>query len=278
MADEKTDKKATTALPERLIRRVLEGMGEVVDRRLGRAVDLKSGVTTSMLVAQTRKTITENLRDEGRKGKIAPHALKLKVEWGTFSEANPETIEDVEHEILAAAIDFVNDHRYRTLAPLEITTEADVFMEGMSVTATFGEFAAELAQADAAKLRGGDAPAPKLDLQPPTPDRRVLARALLPTGPAEFELHFKPGGRRLSVGRAKDNELRIQDNSVSKVHAALVMNKAGELLVADTGSTNGTFVNGERLSYGASQTIKSGDVVGFGFIEVRFHRQDELPV
>ena len=76
------------------------------------------------------------------------------------------------------------------------------------------------------------------------------------------------------MGRAKDNELRIQDDSVSKAHAALVMNKAGDLLVADTGSTNGTFVNGERLTYGASQQINNGDVVGFGFIEVRFHRHD----
>lgn len=274
MADDKTDNKATTALPERLIRRMLEGVGEVVDRRLGRAVDMKSGVTTAMLIAQARKAINSNLRDEGRKGKIAPHALKLKIEYTTFSDTSPAVIEDVEHEILAAAIDHVNDNRFRTLAPLEIVTEADIFSEGMSVTASFGTFADELARADEAKRLGGAAPASKLNVQPPKTERHVIARASLPGGPVQFELIFQVGGRRVSVGRGKDNELRLQDDSVSKVHSALVMNAAGELMVADTGSTNGTFVNGNRLAYGTSQKIENTDVVRFGFIEVRFHRPE----
>jgi hypothetical protein len=200
--------------------------------------------------------------------------LKLKIEYTVFSDTSPEIIEDVEHEILAAAIDHVNDNRYRTLAPLEIVTEADIFSEGMNVTASFGEFAEELARADEAKKHGGIAPAAKLNVHPPKPERHVRARALLPDGPMEFDLIFQAGGRRVSVGRGKDNELRIQDPSVSKVHSALVMNAEGDLLVADTGSTNGTFLNGNRLAYGASQKIADSDVVRFGFIEVRFHRKD----
>jgi hypothetical protein len=275
MTDDKTDKKATTILPERLIRRMLEGVGEVVDRRLGRAVDLKNGVTTAMLVTQARKAISQAIRDEGRKGQIAPHALKLKVEWGTYSETDPEIMQDVEHEILAAAIDHVNDNRFRTLAPLQIITEADIFSEGMTVTAGFGEFTEELARADEAKKHGTGASPAKLNLEPPIPDRQVSARALLPDGAVEFDLVLKPGGRRLSVGRGKDNELRLQDGSVSKVHAALVMNILGDLLVADTGSTNGTFLNGNRLAYGTSQKITDTDVVRFGFIEVRFHQKNK---
>jgi hypothetical protein len=273
MTDEKKDLKATTALPERLIRRVLEGVGEVVDRKLGRAVDLKSLVTTAMLVTQARKAINSGLRDEGRKGKIAPHVLKLKIEWQVMADTDADTITHVEHEILAAAIDHVNDNRYRTLAPLEIVTDADIFTEGTSVTATFGDFAEELALADNAKKLGKDAPATKLNLEPPKPGHPVKARALLPAGAVDFDLIFQAGGRRLSVGRGKDNDLRLQDGSVSKTHAALVMNDDGDLIVADTGSTNGTSINGERLAYGTSKKIETGDVVGFGFIEVRFYRQ-----
>ena len=40
-------KKREEALPERLLRRVLEGMGSVVDRRLGRTVEPRSGLTTT---------------------------------------------------------------------------------------------------------------------------------------------------------------------------------------------------------------------------------------
>ena len=51
------------------------------------------------------------------------------------------------------------------------------------------------------------------------------------------------------------------------------MNREGTLMVADTGSTNGTFINGRRIAYGESRQIEDGDVVGFGNIEVRFRRE-----
>lgn len=76
----------------------------------------------------------------------------------------------------------------------------------------------------------------------------------------------------MGVGRGTDNDLHINDRSVSKIHATLVMNKEGTLLVADTGSTNGTFINGRRLAYGEARQIAEGDVVGFGDIEVRFRK------
>jgi hypothetical protein len=198
----------------------------------------------------------------------------LKVEWGTHSEAPIEILKELEHEVIAAAIDHINDHRYRTLAPIEIQTEADIFTTGISVDPTFGKFEDELRQQDEARRAAQAAVAPPKGLAPPKPDIRVIARAGLPSGTREFTLFFKAGGRRLSVGRASDSELSLSDSSVSKVHAALVMNQEGTLLVADTGSTNGTYINGRRIAYGEARQINEGDVVGFGDIEVRF-RKDE---
>src|SRR6185503_8380154 len=109
MADD-TTKKATDAeapknlrqeaLPERLLRRVLEGMGDVVDRKFGRTVDPRSGLTTSKLIDRMKRLIDERVRDEGRKGRIAPHHLVLKVEWGTHSEAPPEILNELKNEVL----------------------------------------------------------------------------------------------------------------------------------------------------------------------------------
>jgi pSer/pThr/pTyr-binding forkhead associated (FHA) protein len=53
-----------------------------------------------------------------------------------------------------------------------------------------------------------------------------------------------------------------------------MLNREGTLLVADTGSTNGTFINGRRIGYGEARQIEEGDVVGFGDIEVRFRKVD----
>ena len=261
------------ALPERLLRRVLEGMGDVVDRKFGRTVDPKSGLTTSKLIDRMKRLIDERVRDEGRKGRIAPHHLVLKVEWGTHSEAPPEILNELKNEVLAAAIDHINDHRYRTLGPVNVEAEVDIFTTGISVDPNFGEFEEELRKEDEAK-RAEKAGIVIPTAAPPMPDIEVIARITQPSGTREIPLIFKPGGRRLNVGRASDNELMLNDASVSKIHAALLMSSEGTLLVADTGSTNGTYINGRRIAYGESRLIEDGDVVGFGDVEVRLRKTE----
>jgi FHA domain len=271
--DEPAKKRRQEALPERLLRRVLEGMGDVVDRKFGRTVEPKTGLTTSKLIERMKALIDERVRDEGRKGRIAPHHLVLKVEWGTHSEAPPEILDDLKHEILAAAIDHINDHRYRTLAPVSVDAEVDIFTTGISVDPTFGEFEEDLRREDEAK-RAEKAGVPIPGTAPPMPDIQVMARVTQQYGSREIPLIFKPGGKRLNVGRASDNELTLNDSSVSKIHAALLMNSEGTLLVADTGSTNGTYINGRRIAYGESRPIEEGDVLGFGDVEVRLRKSE----
>ncbi len=266
-------KKREEALPERLLRRVLEGMGTVVDRKLGRTVDPRSGLTTSKLIERMKRLIDERVRDEGNKGRIAPHHMVLKVEWGTHSEAPPEILGDLKNEVLAAAIDHINDHRYRTLAPVTVDAEVDIFTTGISVDPNFGEFEDDLRRHDE-EMRAAKLGVPIPGAAPPMPDIQVIARVTLPNGTREIPLIFKPGGRRLNVGRASDNDLSLNDSSVSKIHAALLMTTEGALLVADTGSTNGTYLNGRRISYGESRLIEDGDVVGFGDVEVRLRKSE----
>jgi hypothetical protein len=281
-ADESTDKlkndqggkkRREEALPERILRRVLEGMGDVVDRRFGRTVEPRSGLTTSKLIDRMKKLIDERVRDEGAKGRIAPHHLLLKVEWGTHSEAPPEILHDLKNEVLAAAIDHINDHRYRTLGPVTVEAEVDIFTTGISVDPTFGEFEEDLRRQDEER-RAAKTGVPIPSAAPTMPDIQVIARVTLQNGTREVPLIFKPGGKRLNVGRASDNELMLNDSSVSKIHAALLMTSEGTMLVADTGSTNGTYINGRRIAYGESRLIEDGDVVGFGDVEVRLRKSE----
>ncbi|HEX8709640.1 MAG TPA: FHA domain-containing protein [Pyrinomonadaceae bacterium] len=269
--EQKPEQKREEALPERLLRRVFEGMGAAVDRGLGRDTQSMGGLTTTALVQRMKRLIDERARDDDQGPRIAPHLLKLKVEWGTHSEAPPEIIQELEHELLAAAIDHINDNRYRTLAPVAIETEIDIFTTGVSVDPTFGEFEEQLREQDEAKRRAqelGSPLIPKSRVQ----DVKMVARVTLPDGTREIPLVLTPGGRRISIGRGTDNDLCVNHGSISKIHAALVMNQQGTLLVADTGSTNGTFINGRRIGYGEARQIEEGDVVGFGDVEVRFRR------
>jgi hypothetical protein len=270
MADEQNSppkRRRDTILPERIMRKVLDGVGEVVDRGLGRSFDPKTGLSTDQLIQRMNRMIDERVRNEKGRGRIAPHHLKLKVEWGTHSETPEEVTRRLETEILAAAIDHINDSRYRTLAPVTIETEVDIFTTGMSVDPTFGEFEKELQRQDLQQQLGKAPKAPRQESEVP-----IIARVTLPEGSREVELIFAAGGRRLNVGRGTDNNLHLNHSSVSKVHAALKMDNFGDLLVADTGSTNGTHINGVRIPYGEARPIADGDVVAFGDIEVRFRR------
>src|SRR5437660_11981275 len=222
MADEQKPnpkRRRDTILPERLMRRVLEGVGDVVDRKLGRTVDPKTGLTTDQLIARMNRMIDERVRNEKGQGRIAPHHLKLKMEWGTHSETPPEVTKRLETEILAAAIDHINDNRYRTMAHVAIETEVDIFTKGISVDPTFGEFEAELQQQDLERKLGKPVKAPHAEKA----DVPLTARITLPEGSKEKELIFVAGGRRLNVGRGTDNDLHLNHASVSKVHAALKM-------------------------------------------------------
>jgi hypothetical protein len=271
MSEEK-EKKRDEALVERLLRRVFESMGTVVDRKLGREAETQAGFTTSRLVGRMKQLIDERTRpgEDGRL--VAPHLYKLKVEWGTHSEAPPEFIKELEHEVLAAVIDHINDMRYATLAPVKVETSADIFTTGIAVDPSFGEFEGEFRQSEEAERRAREI-VEALPRSHQPPDVGVAARVTTPDRNFEKVLEFRPGGRRLNVGRVADNDLHLEHASVSKIHAALVMNREGTLLVADTGSTNGTYINGRRIAYGEARQVTDGDVVSFGDVEVRFKRR-----
>jgi pSer/pThr/pTyr-binding forkhead associated (FHA) protein len=64
----------------------------------------------------------------------------------------------------------------------------------------------------------------------------------------------------LTIGRETDNMLILPDPSVSRHHARLAYEN-GALVVYDLGSTNGVYVNEQRVS---KQTLRAGDIVRFG--------------
>lgn len=68
-------------------------------------------------------------------------------------------------------------------------------------------------------------------------------------------------GQNVVVGRWEDVDLRLAFRGVSKRHAALRI-VDGHLTVQDLFSTNGTFVNGHRIS--VETALQVGDVVQFG--------------
>ena len=75
--------------------------------------------------------------------------------------------------------------------------------------------------------------------------------------------------RTLLVGRSADNDIPLEDDFASARHARLEPRRDG-VWVSDAGSTNGTFVNGVKLT--KAKRLSPGDVIRVGGTDLTFQR------
>lgn len=90
----------------------------------------------------------------------------------------------------------------------------------------------------------------------PTQSFRLTMRS----GPAPGK-SFPLEQEEIFLGRDLSNDIPISDPEISRRHARFLM-RADGIVIEDLGSTNGTFINGMRVS--APQVLHPGDVITFG--------------
>jgi chromosome segregation ATPase len=119
--------------------------------------------------------------------------------------------------------------------------------------------AANLALRDAAReASDGDAPGP------PEPAPDAAARLLIRTEEGREVVHVL--GRKTSIGRTPDNDLKIEAKYISRHHAVILVGPV-HTIIEDLNSTNGVHVNGRRIT---RQTLKDGDRVLVGRAQYLF--------
>ncbi|MCE0484737.1 MAG: FHA domain-containing protein [Methylacidiphilales bacterium] len=84
---------------------------------------------------------------------------------------------------------------------------------------------------------------------------------------------FDLSGPEITVGRVADNKIQVEHASVSGHHAILKLD-ALDYVIRDLDSTNGTRVNGERVS---EQKLRRNDVVRLGNIELLYDSEHAPP-
>src|SRR5579883_2009968 len=101
---------------------------------------------------------------------------------------------------------------------------------------------------------------------------RQTARPLtVPNSPPAYALRFISGkyqggefplrmDREIIIGRSSDLDMVLVEDMVSRKHAKIATT-SGQVLIQDLGSTNGTFVNGEKIK---KVRLKEGDRILIG--------------
>src|ERR1041385_9246078 len=108
---------------------------------------------------------------------------------------------------------------------------------------------------------------------------RLMRDTLGPVGAGAIVVTDKNGAARrfpilpeMIVGRSQDNAIPIAAGNLSRRHTRFVC-RDGKLIVVDLASTNGTFLNGKRIS--SPQVLKQGDKVYVGDNTFTFELPDD---
>ncbi|HWH13657.1 MAG TPA: FHA domain-containing protein, partial [Miltoncostaeaceae bacterium] len=91
-------------------------------------------------------------------------------------------------------------------------------------------------------------------------------RLVVEGGPGRDPGEEIPLGGGLTIGRSRSNDLHLDDTYVSHVHAR-ILRRGSFYQVQDLGSTNGTFLNGQRVE-GAQ--LRPRDVLRMGETTLRY--------
>ena len=97
---------------------------------------------------------------------------------------------------------------------------------------------------------------------------RLIVNPGLVAGQQEFKLKNGPN----TIGRARENDIVILDQSLSRQHARIDV-QAERISIADLQSRNGTFVNGDKVD---QADLKNGDTIQWGDALCTFVRDSSI--
>ncbi|HTG14103.1 MAG TPA: FhaA domain-containing protein [Blastocatellia bacterium] len=240
---------------ESVARRILERLGSKLDSKLEPTGRHALGARQiSDLTGRVERAIEAALRnDKNDAAKVAPNRFKVLLTYEETSSLTPEYMEAVGKELTSTVREYVNNRRYKTSGPIVVEVGRDLFAKGTLVKAEFSSDG-EGSSPDAAQTTGTESQ------KPAAATKMVLEDAKGRSYRLALELKGSPS----CIGRAAGNALRIDDASISRIHCSLALRESGEVVVADLGSANGTFVNQGLLGSNEARPVEESDVIRVG--------------
>jgi two-component system, cell cycle response regulator len=97
----------------------------------------------------------------------------------------------------------------------------------------------------------------------------VNPRLVMLQGP-DIGWQIELGEEPLQIGRGEDATLRVDSDLISRKHAC-IQRLGNAYMLQDQGSTNGTFVNGEKVG---TRRLREGDLIKVGKVILRYTESD----
>ncbi len=88
------------------------------------------------------------------------------------------------------------------------------------------------------------------------------------------ETIFALDSEKVVIGRSRSCDIRLREDTVSRLHAAFVF-RDGALVLEDLGSSNGTYLNGDRVLTPCA--VAAGDAIRFGSLRGSIEPADAPP-
>jgi len=219
--------------------------------------------------------------------RVAPNRYRINL-----ATADRTALAELERTLISELVDaatiYANDEGYHLASPVtvEFHTDAGLTPGQITVDARITGGAAAAAAPSAAPA--APVPAPAVEPLPPPPVITTAAPepVIIDPTPAETPavtpptqplalgaLHSNTGertplsGGTTTLGRATENTISLPDAQASRRHAEIRYENGRHVLV-DMNSTNGTTVNGTRLT--GPHTLRHGDVITIGAIQLRY--------
>lgn len=199
----------------------------------------RSEVQPVEIAAALRREIDENVAILARGRTIVPNHFNVTLageDYDRFIDWAQTLADELAENVVAHA----ERQRYEFVGPVQVTLMAEDRLDVGLI-----EVASET-------VRGS--------LSPMAPGQENSGRPVVDIAGHAYVLHLDV----TTIGRDESCDIVLPDSGVSRRHAELIVGddgRPGSLSVRDLGSTNGTFVAGERINH---MSLQNGDVVTLG--------------